>query len=197
MADLTIESLTAELATVRDKLTEANGEAKHHRLSAQAYRTQVEELRGERDRLKETSATELDAAMKKAADDADRLRLDLTGRAVAAETAAANVRTRAQERARAADLRIAANEAGLRDIDALKLLDSGTLKLSEDGDVTNAAEAMEAFKAAKPYLFGQAATSSTATPPPVAPSVAKRATDMTPVERVAAARAAGISAITS
>lgn len=195
MAEPTIESLTAELATVREKLTEANADAKHHRLSAQAYRTQVEEAKAEAERLKTSAATELDAAMKKAADDADRLRLDLTGRATAAETAATEARTKAQERARAADLRIAANEAGLRDIDALKLLDASLLKLSEDGDVTNAAEAMAAFKAAKPYLFGQASTSSTATPPPAAPSAAKNALDMAPDERRAGARALGITAL--
>lgn len=185
----------SELATVREKLTEANGEAKHHRLSAQAYRTQTEELRtalsGKDDEIKTVRAN--------AETDAEKLRIDLTGRATAAEKAATAAAEKAAERSRAAELRMAAKDAGLVDMDGLKLLDHTALKLNADGDIENAPEVLAAMKTAKPYLFGTAfatgTTSSTSAPPPPNTGTPKRAVDMTPDERAAGARALGINVI--
>jgi hypothetical protein len=186
-----LASAKAELATTKEALKAANDESKGHRLNGNNFRKQVDELKEQLD-AKDVEHTK---AMKKATDDAEKLRLDLTGRATAAETAAQEARTKAQERARAADLRVAASEAGLRDIDALKLLDPASLKLNDDGDVTNAGEALAAMKAAKPYLFGSASTSSPHLPPSNDPAPVKRAMDMTPAERLAGAKALGITAL--
>ncbi|MGI4945058.1 MAG: phage scaffolding protein [Janthinobacterium lividum] len=192
-----------DTTTTDDKTAEqlriAREDAKTMRLDRDRYRKELDGLRGEYDRLKDSATADLSAAMKKAADDADKLRIDLTSRATAAEMAAAEARTKAQERVRDADLRNAINDAGLRkDIkpsDALKLLDSATLKLNDDGEIINAAEAMAAFKADKPFMFGPASTSSTAAPPPAAPSAAKNALDMSADERRAGAKALGITAL--
>nr|WP_321985343.1 hypothetical protein [uncultured Lichenicoccus sp.] len=157
----TIESLQAELAAVKDQLKTVNDEAKGHRLNSNNFRSQVEDLR----KQLEAKDVERDTLQKKLTEDAEKQRLDLTARATAAETAAKDIRTKAQERVVASDLKQAAAQAGIADPDFLKLLDHGTLKFNDDGDVTNAAEAMAAWKTAKPHLFGQVSTSSTAPAP--------------------------------
>ena len=187
--DPTIESLQAELAAVKDQLKTVNDEAKGHRLNANNFRSQVEDLR----KQLETKDTERETLQKKLSDDAEKLRLDLTARATAAETAANEARTKSQQRVLASELKKAATAAGIADPDYLKLFDQSALKLNGEGEPTNAAEAMAAWKASKPHFFGTPNTSSTANPPPPDPGKTKTVSEMTPAERQAAARQAGLS----
>ncbi|HTQ70967.1 MAG TPA: phage scaffolding protein [Acidocella sp.] len=171
----TIEELEAENATLKADLAakaarikEVNDEAKGHRLNADNFRTQADEHK--------TAA--------------ERARAEAEAKIAEANAKAAETMTKAQERAVTADLKVAAREAGAVDIsDALKLLDRSKLKINDDGDVENAAELLAELKKAKPYLFGDAKTSSTAEPPRPKAGDGKKATEMTK-EEYAAARAA-------
>jgi len=72
------------------------------------------------------------------------------------------------ERVIRARLEVAAQKAGIIDLDALALADMSKVTLEANGEVKGAEELMIALKEAKPYLFQQ-----------------KKAKDMTPAEREA------------
>jgi hypothetical protein len=122
--------------------------------------------------------------------DADTDTLDsLRARAAELEQQVRSLSEQARTNLMMSELKAEAVRAGMVDLDGLKLLDASTVTVSERGEVTGAATAMERFRRAKPWLFGGVSSTSTAVPPPSQPPRAKKATDMTP-EEYRAARAA-------
>lgn len=81
-----------------------------------------------------------------------------------------------------AELKAEAIRAGMVDLDGLKLLDTTSLTISDQGEVAGTATLMDRFRRQKPWLFGHTSTSTTTVPPPQQPPRAKQATDMTPDE---------------
>lgn len=146
----------------REYVTELRGENKNWRLKAQEEAKKREEA---------------EAAATKAKEEAD-------SKTTAAEKAA-------NDRVIRAELKAAAIKAGMVDLDGLKLADLSTVKLGDDGEVEGADALMEAMKEAKPYLFGEAKSSSSTTKvPPKKETETKKATEMTPDEYKAAKEAA-------
>lgn len=98
----------------------------------------------------------------------------------------------AKKATRDAALKVLATEAGMVDLDGLKLLDEAKIELADDGSLRNGAAVMAELKTAKPWLFtaqqgGQRrSTSSPQTPPAQKPAQSKRATEMTDDEYRAA-----------
>lgn len=173
----TVEELEAELnvtrgrlATAEAKIKEVNDEAKGHRLNSDNFRKRAEDLTSQL----ATERDQIEALKKTHGDEIEKTKIDLTGRATAAETQAKEVEAKARNKVMMADLRVAARENGMVDLDALKLLDVNQAKLDDDGNVTNATDLMTAMKEAKPYLFGKSplpgtvtgTTTSTTQPPP-------------------------------
>lgn len=119
--------------------------------------------------------------------------------AARAETAAAIERARAEARTEAnarivrAELKAAALNAGMVDLDGLKLLDLSGVKLDDAGEVAIPDGFFARAKEAKPYLFGVAKSTSTAEKaPPAEPPAAKTAAEMTAAEVAALGRSLGI-----
>ena len=77
-----------------------------------------------------------------------------------------------------AELKAVAVRAGMIDLDGLKLIDVDELKLDADGNVKGAGEVMRDLRRSKPWLFGGASTSSSASAPPAQPPRPKLATEM-------------------
>lgn len=96
------------------------------------------------------------------------------------------VQTAADQRVIRAELKAAAIEAGMVDLDGLKLADLSTVKLNADGEVEGAKALMESLKKSKPYLFGEPSTSHSGKPPGKGPEKPKSANDMTDEEYRAA-----------
>lgn len=90
--------------------------------------------------------------------------------------------TAADQRVIRAELKAAAVEAGMVDLDVLKLVDLSKVKLNEAGEVEGAKELMDGLKKSKPHFFGPPSTSSSHKAPPKDDQKAKKATDMTPEE---------------
>lgn len=164
-----VTALQAEISTLNAKVKELNGESKGHRLNADNFRRQAEEARTATEQAQQALAE----SQTNAAGEMEKLRIDLTGRATAAETAATTATEAARSRVMMADLRVAARENGMIDLDGLKLLDLASAKLDADGNLTNATDMMSAMKEAKPYFFGAApkpgtvtGTTTTTTAPP-------------------------------
>jgi hypothetical protein len=111
------------------------------------WREHARELRRENARLREL-AKEDDAGAQKRIDGA---------LAAAREEHQAQLRSaheKADGRVVAAEVRAAARAMGLCDLDALKLLDLSQVRVdAESGEVKGAAEVLEGFRQAKPYLF--------------------------------------------
>jgi hypothetical protein len=78
-----------------------------------------------------------------------------------------------------AELKAEAVRAGMVDLDGLKLVDLATVEVGDDGEVKGGEALMRALRRTKPWLFGQASTSSTAAAPPATPPGPRRAMDMT------------------
>lgn len=92
-----------------------------------------------------------------------------------------------RERLLRAELKAHAVRAGMVDLDGLKLLDTSGLSLNARDEVEGAEAAMAAMRRAKPWLFGAAAsTSSAAAAPPAQAPRAKLATEMDATEWQAA-----------
>ena len=81
-----------------------------------------------------------------------------------------------------AELKAEAVRAGMVDLDGLKLIDTGELRLDAEGSLVGGAELMRQTRRAKPWLFAAASTSSTSTPPPKEPPRPKLATEMSEAE---------------
>ena len=77
-------------------------------------------------------------------------------------------RTKAEARTKIiyAELRAEATKAGMIDLDGLKLLDTDTLSISEDGSVNDVSAVFEKLKRSKPWLFGSGKSSSALTNAP-------------------------------
>jgi hypothetical protein len=109
-----------------------------------------------------------------------------------AQTAVAEARRSADARIIRAELKAAALAAGMIDIEGLKLLDTSGVKLNGEGDVVIPATLFADAKKAKPWLFGQASTSSTAATPKIEPPKTKTVREMDEKERRAFEREHGI-----
>ncbi|OYV74690.1 MAG: hypothetical protein B7Z74_01870 [Deltaproteobacteria bacterium 21-66-5] len=111
---------------------------------------------------------------------------DLGKAAAEAEAKIAEANRTAAERIIRAEIKAAALRAGMIDLDGLKMLDLSAVKLTETGEIEGADALLEAAKKAKPYLFGDAKTASTAPTPAATPPKTKTAGDMSPEEYKAA-----------
>ena len=132
-------------------------------------------------------------------------RLEAVGKVKAAEVLAAKHGADAEAKVKAAEsaandkvmrseLRALAREAGILDIDDLKLIDVSSLKVNEHGDVIGADALIKAFKEAKPYKFKETSSTSNTDPKPKPePGKAKKVSEMTPEERKAEAKRLGFS----
>lgn len=150
------ETDTDELVTVADKPREPTEYERTLRAAVRKAQAAARSAAAERDAAATAAAAERDAAIAAVRDESN-------GRLIRAE------------------LKAHAIKAGIVDLDVLRLMDVSALRMDDAGDVQGAAEAVEAFKASKPHLFGQAAptgaqTGSTAhagtTPPASKPGAA-------------------------
>ncbi len=171
-----------ELERAKARIKELNGESAGRRLN--------EERLG---KIADERATALEVARADAEKALQATRDEWASKLTAAEQAAAERDAKARERVTRADLRVAAREAGMLDLDGLKLLDTAALKLGDDGTVLNAAEALAALRQSKPWAFGQATTSATAQAPAPATGKLKHVNDMTDAELAEFRRANGIA----
>ena len=173
--ETSIESLKEELASARARIKELNDESAGRRVAI--------------DKLK----SEHEASLAK-------LTEDLKGRdekIAASEKTLAETREGMKNVQRDAALRMAARDAGIVDPDGLKLLDTSTVKVAEDGSVEIPAKFFDAAKEAKPWLFQQTGaqkgtTSSTAKAPAHEDTSPKAATAMNPTEYAALKASLGI-----
>lgn len=78
----------------------------------------------------------------------------------------------ARERIIRAELKALAMNAGLRDLDGLKLADLSAVTLKDDGALDGAADMLAALKEAKPYLFTEPERSTSPSERPPAPNPA-------------------------
>lgn len=109
-----------------------------------------------------------------------------------AQAAIAEARRAADARIIRSELKAAALAAGMIDVEGLKLLDTSGVELNEDGNIVVPATLFADAKKAKPWLFGQASTSSTAATPKVEPPKSKSVREMDDKERRAFEREHGI-----
>lgn len=91
-----------------------------------------------------------------------------------------------QARIVAAELKAEAIRAGMIDLDGLKMVEPGAVRLTDTGKLEGAAEAMRALRRSKPYLFGVANSSHPAAAPSAQPAQARKATQMSHSEWQAA-----------
>ena len=89
-----------------------------------------------------------------------------------------------------AELRTEALRAGMVDLDGVRLIEPGAIRLTEAGALEGGPALMARLRQDKPWLFGRAggSSSSGATPPAAAPAAPRSAMDMG-VEEWRAARA--------
>jgi hypothetical protein len=84
-----------------------------------------------------------------------------------------------------AELKSHATRAGIADLDGLKLLDTSTLKMSDDGAIEGVATLVDQFKRDKPWLFPTPArgnSSHPAAPPQAEAPKTRTAKDMSYAE---------------
>lgn len=191
MADdvLDIGALVAERDRLRAEVE--SGKARIKELNAESAGRRLNEDR--LGKIADERAAAIEAERKAREDALAALKGEYEGKITATEKAAAERAEAARERVMRADLRVAAKDAGMVDLDGLKLLDTATLKLGDDGSVQNAAEALAALKQAKPWAFGQASTSSPAQAPKADAGKTKLFKDMTPEEQAAWKRGVGVA----
>jgi hypothetical protein len=94
----------------------------------------------------------------------------------------ADLETSSAARLLHADLKSHAARAGMIDLDGLRLIDTTSLKLNDQGEVEGASKLMSELRRSKPWLFQSANSSSPAAAPPSTQPAAKRATEMTHAE---------------
>lgn len=172
---MTVEELQAEVASLKARVKELNDESAGRRIGADKAKTEFE------------AATAKHAAELAARDE----------KVAAAERTAVEAGERTTHALRDAALKLAAKDAGIVDLDGLKLLDTSAVKVGDDGTVAIPDKFFEKAKELKPYLFTQTGaqtgnTASTAKPPSAAATAPKQALAMTDAE-YAAARSAAIS----
>lgn len=154
------------------------------RAEAAARRVDARTAREEADRAKEEAA---------------RVRTEADERVTAAQTAERQVTDRLRGRTINAELRAVAAEEGLVDLDLLPLVDRANISVDDEGNVTGVAEAVQAFKTAKPTYFRtleqppvpprQTSTGPRAPAPPPAPGGPQPLPDVTTIPKTAEGRA--------
>lgn len=107
-------------------------------------------------------------------------------RVVELERRLADLQSNTNSRLIQSELKSLAIRAGIVDIDGLKLLDTTSLTVNEQGDIEGAERLLASLKRGKPWLFHGSSSSTPASAPPVTPPVARRATQMTHEEWQAA-----------
>jgi len=110
----------------------------------------------------------------------------LATRVATLEKALEEVQTQARERVKFAELKAAALQAGILDLDGLKLFDLSTIDVDESGHIIGAEALFARAKREKPWLFRALSSSSRASAPPAQPPRMKLATEMTEEEYRAA-----------
>jgi len=99
-------------------------------------------------------------------DETDGPAEDWQARAENAEAALADAQAEANARLIRAELKAEAIRAGMIDLDGLKLIDLAEVGLNPSGEVADAASILAKLKRTKPWLFGNASSSSAAANPP-------------------------------
>ncbi len=99
-------------------------------------------------------------------DETDGPAEDWQARAEQAEAALADAQAQANARLIRAELKAEAIRAGMIDLDGIKLIDLAEVGLNQNGEVSDAASILAKLKRTKPWLFGNAASSSAAANPP-------------------------------
>ncbi|MDR3525379.1 MAG: hypothetical protein P4L66_14910 [Acetobacteraceae bacterium] len=91
-----------------------------------------------------------------------------------------------QSRLTQAELKLHAVRAGMIDLDGLKLVDPGRVRLTDKGEIDGADRLMADLRREKPWLFHHATTSTPGAAPPSTPPSAKSAQQMSHAEWQAA-----------
>jgi len=99
-----------------------------------------------------------------------------TGDGAGPDLAAQNTALRA--RLVQAELRMEALRAGMVDLDGVRLIDPGAIRLTEAGGLEGGAALMTRLRQDKPWLFGRGSSSSGAAAPSAAPAAPRSAMDM-------------------
>lgn len=118
--------------------------------------------------------------------DENNLLVDIAGEAVPVADVGGEVAT-LRARLLQAELKAEAIRAGMVDLDGVKLIDVGGVKVDEAGSLVDGAGLMAGLRASKPWLFGRS-SSSAAVAPRAEPPRARKAMEMT-VDEWKAARA--------
>ena len=153
------------------------------RADLKALREELKAQRGDLDSERNTSAglrgqiTKLQNESKESADRFGSERAELTS---ANEKAIADLRSEIERTSVSAELRVAAVQAGVHNVDdILRLADTGGIKRKDDGTLDGVAETVAALKESRPYLFADApkpgvvagtTTNGTRPPAPAAPT---------------------------
>jgi len=138
----------------------------------------VKELR-EENKAHRLTNSELAAKLKTSDESLNGLKTESEAKLTAAQKAS-------NERLLLAELKVAAKDAGLIDLDALKLADLTKVVLKDDGTIEGVDTLFKGLKETKPYLFGAASTSTAKEAPKADDQRVKTAKDMTKEEYAAA-----------
>lgn len=129
-----------------------DGEEKFSREYVERLRKEAKDAKDKAKQLEDAQATrERDDA--KAKDDQKKLAELAEKRAKEAEDKLSKATESTNKRLVAAELRSLAREAGILDIDDIKLLDTKDVTVDDDGEVIGAKAVIDAFKTAKPHKF--------------------------------------------
>lgn len=138
-------------AGTRSREAELRAEAAAERVARRKAEEQGATLQSQLDALRAESETKLQSAVAKVTERLSKI----------------------QQRAVDAELKAAAQAAGLVDLDLLPLLDRSGVKVGDDDSISGVAEAIEAFKVKKPDWFKAPAAAAT-TAAPAAPTTTGR-----------------------
>lgn len=144
------KDLAAELESAADEITSDLDEAKKEASEA-TKKLKVAEK--DRDKFK----TDIEAKSKGEGDELAKLRVERDTLKAAAEKHAAET----SELHREYKLREALGKAGLRDADAIKMLDTSAVTIDDKGNLMGLDKAVKGWKEAKPYLFEDTAPNTT------------------------------------
>lgn len=101
------------------------------------------------------------------------------------ETKLSEAQNSNNQRVLLAELKVAAKDAGLIDLDALKLADLSKVVLKDDGTIEGVDTLFKGLKESKPYLFGSSSSSSQEKTPEKKDPETKKAQEMTKEEYAA------------
>lgn len=144
------KTLAAELEAAANETTSDLEEARQNASEASKKLKAAEK---DRDKFK----TDLEAKSKGEGDELAKLRTERDQLKAAAEKHAAET----SELHREYKLREALGKAGLRDADAIKMLDTSSVTVDDKGNLMGLDKALKGWKDAKPYLFEDTAPNTT------------------------------------